>query len=65
MGDASVAGGVIDADGLGAASVVAVAAGVGGASDLDEQAAAIVASSSADGTAMRRRFPLISDVSSS
>jgi hypothetical protein len=66
MGDASVAGGVIDVgDGLGVASVVAVGAGVGGGSDLDEQAAATVASSSADGTAMRRRLPLISDVSSS
>jgi hypothetical protein len=65
MGDASVAGGAIDAaGGLGVASVVAVGAGAGGGSDLDEHAAAVVASVNAACRAKRRRFALIGDVSS-
>jgi len=49
---------------LGAASVESGGAGVGGGSDLDEQAAAVVASINAC-TAKKRRFALIVDVSSS
>jgi hypothetical protein len=63
-GDRSVAGGAVGAGvELGAAIVVTGVAGVGAGSDRGEHAAADVANSN-DGTAARRRFALIPDLSS-